>query len=169
MAVMNSVPPQAYTRDVLVKAIEWLGTQSPAVRERANSADLIVSYYLQACRRNAASLEAPVSQEVFKSDLKHLAQDLKQFEEPVAPPPPSRTPSHGLPEDFHARVEPIFNPPPPPAPRAPPLSAPTWSIDPRSLSAARELQQRLNLGSEGEAIRMLITLGLERAKQLFGP
>src|SRR3954468_11192236 len=102
MALTQSkIPPQAYTRDTLVKAIEWLTTQPPAVRERANSADLIVSHYLQARRQAAAiQMEAPVSQENFKADLRHLAEDLKQFEEPSAPPPqPARSPSYVMPVD----------------------------------------------------------------------
>jgi hypothetical protein len=106
MALMTNLPPQAYTRDTLVKAIEWLSSQPPSVRERATTADVIVSFYMQAVRRAAAQMEAPVSVENFKADLKHLASSLKEFEEPVAPPiQQSRAPSHGTP------VEPLFKPP----------------------------------------------------------
>jgi len=204
MAVMNTIPPQAYTRDVLVKAIEWMQTQPPAIREKATSADLLVSFYMNACRRNGGPapggridsgyLEAPVSQENFKADLKHLAEGLKQFEDPVAPPPhqPGRFPSYGVPE-AHQRVEPLFTPdfhdepihhqpaPPPPVYHPPPYTPPAytspprpqqaqgvqWSVDARSLAAARDLQQRMNLSSEGEALRMLIALGSQRAQELF--
>jgi hypothetical protein len=177
MALTTSIPPQAYTRDILVKAIEWLSGQPPIVREKANSADLIVSYYLQANRRASMQTETPVSGETFKSDLRHLAQDLKQFEEPAAPPPPpSRLSSH-IPErererERHHEVrdpmpEPIFKPQPlpriePPAPRAL-----TWTIDSRSLTYARDVQQRFNLSSEQEAVRMLVTLGAERLREKF--
>lgn len=173
MAITTNIPPQAYTRDTLVKAIEWVSTQPTAIRERANSADLIVSYYLQARRRmTAAQMEAPVSGETFKSDLKHLAQDLKQFEEPsVFPMAPPTQPSRSLSEipipPAAPRVS-VTPPPPPsqdPAPSAPKVI--TWTVDPRSLAAARELQQRLNMSSETEAIRMLITLGMERARAIF--
>ncbi len=240
MAVTNSIPPQAYTRDVLVKAIEWSYTQPLAIREKATSADLLVSYYIQACRRNSANLEAPVSQENFKADLKHLAEGLKQFEDPIAPPPhtPSRFPSYGTHDPHAGKVEPLFAPqhqPPPqaqsvpqmqtipdhhyvppsyqahtqghvshspaytqdyppapsafrPAPAAPPPpqpvyaapapppqpmaptakpQGPLWAIDGRSLAVARELQDRLNLSNEGEAIRFLISLGVQRARELF--
>ncbi len=183
MAVTSSIPPQAYTRDTLVKAIEWMNTQSQALRERASSADLIVSYYLQACRKTAVQMEAPVSQESFKQDLRHLAEDLKQFEEPSAPPP------HIQPARSFSGVEPLFGnpeppihyhyipphqqqhqhaPPPPlqPAPQPKPPSA-QWTIDPKSLAMAREVQNKLNLSCEREALRMLIALGAERARQLF--
>lgn len=192
MAMTTNLPPQAYTRDTLVKAIEWLQTQPPTVRERATSADLLVNIYLQARRRAAVQMEAPVSGENFKSDLKHLVEDLKQFEEPSAPPPQAgRNPSHGS-FDMHAPVEPVFKPAPaietplmqalaaapmahhqPHAPQTPTASASqpkpgtTWQVDAKSLAAAREIQQRLNLSSEGEGLRLLITLGAERARALF--
>ncbi len=205
MALTTNIPPQAYTRDTLVKAIEWMQHQSPAVRERANSADLIVSFYLQARRRmTAAQMEAPVSGEVFKQDLKHLAQDLKQFEEPSAPPPvvsPSRSLSHGIAnfdlpdpvqmqpthnhlhtapaphqhsqQHVHLHVQQAPQPPPPPTvhhvppPRSETTKGLQWTIDQKSLTLARELQERFNLSNEGEALRMLITLGIERARELF--
>ncbi len=152
MAVTTSMPPQAYTRDTLVKAIDWIARQPLSVKERANSADLTVSLYLQACRRTDLHLDSPVSGETFREDLKHLAQDLKQFEEPFAPPPTFETP---------LRRE------PPAAPVAQPPKAFTWQPDARTLAQAREVQQRLNLGSEAEAMRLLITLGGERARELF--
>jgi len=213
MAIKTSVPPQAYTRDTLVKAIEWIATQPPAVRERANSADLIVSFYLQARRRmTAAQLESPVSGENFKQDLKHLAQDLKQFDEPAAPPTmPNRALSHGpfeLPDPIpaaqnmnshhnhlhtapapHAHAQQhvhlhvqtphmqqsLAQPPPHPQvvqhhPQAAGTTASkgiTWHVDGRSLAAAREIQERLNLSSEGDALRMLVTLGMQRAREMF--
>jgi hypothetical protein len=164
MAKVHTLPPQAYTRDVLVKAIDWVATQSPAMRERASSADALVSLYLQARRRTSEwQNEAPVSGENFRNDLKHLAEDLKQFEQPSAPPQVPHVPVYEPPP-------PTYTPPPmpapPPPPKAPP-STPGWIIDPRSLSAAKEIQSRLNLGSEVEALRLIVTLGLERARQMF--
>lgn len=172
MAVMNPIPPQAYTRDTLVKAIEWMNTQPQALRERASSADLLVSYYLQACRKAAVQMEAPVSQESFKQDLRHLAEDLKQFEEPSAPPTqPSRSPSFGnihYQQPQYEPVQPLFvAPEPPPRIEQPRNPSPQWTIDPKSLAMAREVMNKLNLSSEGEALRMLIALGTERARQLF--
>lgn len=179
MAVTTTIPPQAYTRDTLVKAIEWIGTQPQSIREKATSADLVVSYYMQACRKAAAHMEAPVSQENFKADLRNLAEGLRQFEDQVAPPPqPTRFPSYGPTPDWPP--QPALHVQPAPMPAAPPISPPpqpqppkahtaglTWNIDPRSLAAAKDIQNRLNLGSEAEAIRLLITLGAERARELF--
>ena len=193
MATTTNIPPQAYTRDTLVKAIEWISHQSPTVRERANSADLIVSFYLQARRRmTAAQMETPVSGETFKQDLKHLAQDLKQFEEIPTPPQPHRpyessemhthnhlhtapSPQQHTQQHVHLHVQPA---PPPPQTHAPQVhhnqiqppphtKGVSWNLDARSLSFAREIQERFNLSSEGEALRLLITLGIERAREIF--
>jgi hypothetical protein len=166
MAKVHNLPPQAYTRDVLVKAIDWVATQSPTMRERASSADALVSLYLQA-RRRASDWhnEAPVSGENFRADLKNLAEDLKQFEEPSVPPQVNHVPHvHTQQEYRHETYAPA--PPLPPPPKAAP-SVQGWVIDPRSLSAAKEIQARLNFGSETEAIRFLVTLGIERARQMF--
>lgn len=148
MAVNSTHPPQAYTRDTLVKAIEWLSQQPEAVRERAKSADIIVSFYLQSLKRGGSAIaDAPVSQEAFKADLRNLAQDLKFFEDPAQPPHQIATTAG--PTAAHR------------------VSADTWVIDARSMAIAREVQQRLNLSHETEAIRFLITLGAERARSLF--
>lgn len=202
MAIATGLPPQAYTRDTLVKAIEWLTSQPPNVKERATTADAIVSFYLQASRKASALQEAPLSGEAFKADLKTLAEDLKLFEDtsapphtplrsfapiqnpqalPMTPPPPYIPPSHAPSANHH--------PMPPPPPVAPtPLATSTasiaaappshqqeargvvvWNVDPRSLLAAKEIQERFNLGSEIEALRMLVTLGIERSRELFRP
>ncbi|MBX3022608.1 MAG: hypothetical protein KF799_13125 [Bdellovibrionales bacterium] len=195
MALTSKLPPQAYTRDTLVKAIEWLSGQPSAVRERASSADLIVSHYLQARRQHAATAveQAPISQESFKADLKHLAEDMKQFEEPSAPPPaPNRAPSYVRDQletiVNHHRQDSLFRheltrqerqetrtPAPTPISTPEPQMRTTemtvkgvaWNVDARSLSVARELQEALNLSSEGEALRMLVSLGAERVKGLI--
>jgi hypothetical protein len=181
MALTTNVPPQAYTRETLVKALEWVSGQSPSVRERAKSADLLVSLYLQARRQaaaNAVQMEAPVSGEAFKADLKHLAEDLKKFEDPSPPQQPIRTFSSGPISEMPPQPQPppasgstsvtvqtTVQTPPPPTQTTP---APGfWAVDSRSLAAAREWQNRLNLSNEHEALRFLITLGAERARELF--
>lgn len=119
------------------------------------------------------SKEAPVSGENFKADLKNLAEDLKKFESPTAPPPVAPEPTPVAPPAAYANqyMDPGAPlPPPKPAVTAKAYHAPLgvqWNLDGRSLTAAREIQNRLNLGSEVEALRLLVTLGLERARQMF--
>lgn len=202
MALSSKLPPQAYTRDTLVKAIEWLSVQPPTLRESVKSADLIVSHYLQARRQNPSSSESPLQQESFKLDLKTLADELR---EPQESAPKKRSPSilrssHNLVhekkeasmsssssmESFfrpsHSQVPdtipqhqpmiqqslPLNNPPPSQQHQRPQMEASiqglSWNVDARSLSIARELRDRLNLSCEGEALRMLVSLGAERFK-----
>ncbi len=173
----QSLPPQAYTRDTLVKAINWMQGQSPAVRARATSADLVVSHYLQACRRSDLQSDTPVSGEAFREDLKTLAQDLKMFDEPVAPPQGLATFSVPLsnPTPFsngQAHVpppmpQPLPLPPEPTVTTSPSTDGRTWQIDARSWALAQEMQQRLNLSSEIDGLRALITLGAEKARDAF--
>lgn len=185
MALTSKLPPQAYTRDTLVKAIEWLSGQPAAVRERANSADLIVSHYLQS-RRQAAFEPAPAF-EAPKTDLRSLAQDIKQFEEPptFAPPPPvhvkpvvdepvetivsqhrqdSLFRHQNVPQQQELRLEATASSV---RPTETTVKGVAWSVDARSLSIARELMETLNLSSEGEALRMLVSLGAERLRGLI--
>jgi hypothetical protein len=172
MAMTTGLPPQAYTREILVQAFEWWSMQAPALKERATTADAIVSFYLQARRRGAAHPDTPLSGEVFKNDLKTLAEGLKQFEDSVAPPPqPLRSFAPPVtPPVQHAPAPPLATPLPPTAAPVPPTAAAgvvVWSVDARSVQAAKEIQLRLNLGSEIEALRMLVTLGIERSRELF--
>lgn len=45
------MPPQAYTRDVLAAAYEWLRSQPSHVRELASNSDSLVALYMQSRRR----------------------------------------------------------------------------------------------------------------------
>jgi hypothetical protein len=95
------IPPQAYTRDTLAKAYEWLKTQPGYVREQASNADSLVYMYLRAQRHGENTFQssygetlsdtAPVSSQHFKDDLKHLAEGIRNFDysepSPIQPPP----------------------------------------------------------------------------------
>lgn len=87
MAISN-FPPQAYTRDMLASAYEWLRHQPPSTRELAQDSDSLVALYLQSRRRGAShpSQSQPSvgssSVESFKQELKTLTEGLKQFETP---------------------------------------------------------------------------------------
>lgn len=76
-------------------------------------------------------------------------------------------------QDLAPRQE--LAPRPEPIPRTEPsvratevtVKAVAWTVDPRSLQIARQLQETLNLSSEGEALRMLVSLGAERLRGLL--
>ncbi|NCN95677.1 MAG: hypothetical protein GW917_03050 [Bdellovibrionales bacterium] len=184
-------PPQAYTRDTLVKAIDWIAEQPENMRAQATNADALVSLYLQHKRRNKGMDSYPVSGEAFTQDLKTLAKDLEQFSAPQAEPTPSSSsntaPSSasqtsGFDSNSTQRASaPKTTPPqqhqttsaagPTPKDRRPPIeqsfTAAQWAVDPRSWAQAIALQKRLNLSSEAEALRMMIALGHEQLSKLL--
>jgi hypothetical protein len=156
-----SVPPQAYTRDTLVKAIDWIAHQPDEMRTQATTADALVALYLQSKRRNGChshSMSYPVSGENFTEDLKNLAKDLEQFS-PTVQSPPNRHASFD-PAPQAQRNEPRTN-------SAQPQHPHQWNVDDRSWAQARNLKERLNLSSESEALRMMIALGAERLDGLI--
>ncbi len=163
------VPPQAYTRSDLVKAFEWVKTQPKLVQERARDAESLVGLYLHARRQNLNPSrnrqqmidEASPSAEAFREDLKSLSEAFKEFEpsssEVTAPPiaPPQE------PMEQPVRME----EPPPTLQRPAPAPIPQGLVfDTRTLNSLREAQERLNLGSESDALRVLVQLGLEKLK-----
>lgn len=171
---MNPLPPQAYTKDTLLKAYQWLMLQNPSIKEMATTPDILVSLFLKATRDGEGALERP-SIKNFKNELKSLAGIMGELD---------RTPGN-----------PIQAPPPPPVqvmPNGPAhqtmhpssIAAGTQTqvsytektvtattrapdvlelLDPCSLAMIREVKEGFNLSEDLEALRMLIKIGHNRA------
>jgi hypothetical protein len=94
---------------MLTTAFNWLQTQPESVRKMATSPDSLVCLYTRAQRMGSVALDsdAPVSSQNFMSDLKNLAEGLRQFDGPATPQAAQPTPVR--------------------APRATPISAQTSS------------------------------------------
>lgn len=204
---MSFFAPQAYTKETLSKAFEWLQHQPSSVKQAASNPDMLVSIYLQAQRQGLQKIDAdaPVSSRKFIDDLKTLSRDFAQFDDAPAAPTnsagsarqsvqqtttishhssrtaemhqpvsvPVQTPAH------HVVQQPVPQPvpqyinvtPPPPTPASPPpqqaqyRQAPAedvFSLDEKSLAVVRRLQERFNLSSPQEALRMIVALGIEQ-------
>ena len=158
MAATNP-PPQAYTKETVTQAYEWLFAQQPNVREMASDLDTMVALYLQAKRRraNAGVSTNPVSAKAFKDELKGLAENFKQFEPQMQPAPVAPI------------VQPVFVPQLPPivtAPAAPAQSSLT-QLDDKSLQHIRQVMASLNLSSESETLRLIISLGYEKVREIL--
>lgn len=185
----QDLPPQAYTRETLQEAFNWLQEQPEPVRATVHTPERLVSLYQKAQRMN--EFEAPVSSKKFIDDLKTLANSLDQFEGNY---------NAGKEMTFQAAARPMETPPP--QPQTPPSTGPTihftnpvssvsatfiesttetkksvvttevkatnpllQEIDATSLERVREVKKRFNLGSEAEALRLLISLGFEKFSQ----
>lgn len=90
----SNLPPQAYTRETLAHAYEWLKAQPASVREIATTADALVGLYLQSKRRLRDGVhtyglhdsQTAKSKKQFKSELKNLQEQVKEFELTQDPP-----------------------------------------------------------------------------------
>jgi len=150
---LDYYPPQAYTKETLLKAYNWLQDQSEAVRDVATTPDQLVSLYLKAIRgASPESLERP-SLQSFKSELKNLAGmmgGLEKKQEPIETPQQAPT---------------MTAPPPAPAPVAP--AAAKTTLDELTQSLIREVKSELNLSTDQEALRMLVKIGYQKVKSLY--
>lgn len=174
---MNPLPPQAYTKETLLKAYSWLQNQPQNIKEMASTPDVLVSLYLKTTRDGEGALSRPSIQN-FKHELKQLAHMMGELEAPVGTPSPA-----------HSQTASV-------APSAP-LSSPATTSNPgqsqnnfrqegsqrsfavdggtlpysvhldgKSWYMIQEVKERLNLSSEMEALRVLIKVGADKIKSL---
>jgi hypothetical protein len=179
---MNPLPPQAYTKDTLLRAYAWLQNQNLSIREMATTPDILVSLYLKTTRDGEEALDRPSIQN-FKNELKSLAGLMGQLEKDhekqkaTPPPQPSYTqqgPSASRP-DFGAYVGPAgasysASEPIPPSQNPSPSSTLPGSfelLDPLSLQMLYEVKEGFNLSDQTEALRLLIKLGYLKARKIL--
>lgn len=161
---MNPLPPQAYTKETLQKAYQWLLTQNTSIKEMASNQDILISLYLKAQRNGDASLEAPSIQN-FKQELKSLANMMGDFQSP-AMTQPSVQPTNGIttnvaPTPSLANGKNTAHTTPGPMPMG------IFSdLDQHSWLLIQEVRMVLNLGSDTEALRALISLGYRQFKKI---
>jgi hypothetical protein len=164
--IVNSLPPQAYTKETLQKAYTWLLNQSPSVKDLATNQETLVSLYLRAVRNGEVVQQDSPSVQNFKQELKSLATLMGDLQMPGAAPAPAPV-----------KPAPAVITPTPPVPPARPsqlVTAPTSSLqvnlteqlDAQSLETIREVKLMLNLGSDIEALRALIALGHRQFKKI---
>ena len=186
---VNPLPPQAYTKETLQKAYSWLLNQSPSIKDLASTQDMLVSLYLKAQRSGEASLDTPSIQN-FKQELKNLASMMGDLQTPAAlqptlqnnsiqsqiqnPPPPLQTKNIPV-NTFSDLAQTIKEAAAHPASIR--QSDNTSKInnssnnnlgqlDLQSLQMLTEVRQFLNLSSDIEALRALITLGYKQIKKI---
>lgn len=162
---MNPIPPQAYTRETLAQAYNWLKSQPQNIQDLAKSPDILVSLYMKAQLHGESFLERP-SLVNFKNDLKHLAGMMGEFDtgnpaQSTSTPKATGNASFGGTNSFNSG----FTQAPP---SEPPQTASDYrsSLDGRSLAMLGDIKNQFNLSSETEALRMLIALGYQKLKSL---
>lgn len=200
MAIGTNLPPQAYTRDTLTQAFTWLQSQPESVRRSATTPESLVSLYQRNQRfgpeapRSSAPIsplagddfdelsspsEAPISAQNFKTDLKTLAEGLKQFEDPKS----FRTSTHQVTQStqqvlhqasqqaLHQASQQVAQPVQQPAQqqlRALPAAVFTVeSLNQASREMVQEVKHSLNLSSDLEAINMMVAIAYKNLKTLL--
>ena len=176
---LNPLPPQAYTKETVVKAYQWLQGQPSHIHDLAKTPDILVSMYLKAKLDGESALDRPSIQN-FKNDLKSLAGMMSEFEGNPAPistatmavPTPMAAPSSSgtIYGGAAAHAGAAFNPPPPqkltrPEPATTQSVNPALvELDPRTLETLREVMNEYNFSSESEALRVLIALAAKKIR-----
>jgi hypothetical protein len=182
---LDYYPPQAYTKETLLKAYNWLQNQSDAVREVATTPDQLVSLYLKSSRGGVTqeSLERP-SVQSFKSELKSLAGmmgDLEKKNAPTEPtyyqhPQPPQQQNYTPPQQNYSAPAQGQNPfstqqqahtVPSQATQPTVPAQASKSLDEMTQSLIREVKTELNLSSDQEALRMLVKIGYQKVQSLY--
>lgn len=191
---MNPLPPQAYTKDSLLKAYSWLQNQDASIKEMATTPDILVSLYLKATRDGDAVLERPSIQN-FKHELKQLAGMMGEFDKEIIEEKIQKEKIQTQKSEIVDLEKAIEN-----------YSSKSFSresfekpnerlneravgsanssihgsdiakkgdtsllsgLDTRSLMLISEVKTQLNLSSDLEALKFLIQTGYNKAKKLF--
>ena len=175
---MNPLPPQAYTKDTLLKAYQWLMLQNSSIKEMATTPDILVSLYLKATRDGDSALERPSIQN-FKNELKSLAGIIGELDRSPAAAQPT---AHAVPVTPAVTVHaaPVSATPVAPAATQTQVSYTektvtattrnpevTELLDACSRGMIQEVKEEFNLSSDLEALRMLIKIGYSRSKTLL--
>lgn len=175
----TDLPPEAYTKDTLQKAFDWLQEQPEPVKASIHTPERLVSLYRKSQRLN--DVDAPVSSKKFITDLKNLATSLNEFEDgtpQVLTPPPIPKPEPKEAMESVMRYNPTPSPSPTPSPAAKIKETKKASfevttesqfsqsaedlLDSLSLEKVEKVRARFNLSSQSEALRLIISLGFEK-------
>ncbi len=163
----NNIPPQAFTKEDLAKAYLWIQSQPEYVKNMATSKDTLVALYLQARRNGNAAVEniAPVSSRDFKTQLQSLATELNQFEKErlsFIPIPPEPAPAK-IQENTNYTERSIELK----VSERAPVADNQLVLDEKSQQIVNEIRDQLNIQSDVEIIRMLISLGYDKLKTIL--
>lgn len=169
---MSFLPPQAYTKETLSKAFDWLQYQPDQVKQVAVSPDVLVGLFLKAQRQGLdhIDVDAPVSSKKFLSDLKSLKKDMAQFDDGSGTTQtlnPTPVMSHAAPSSLQNSVQTHVTQTTTVSETKSmnvnsSASSLLGALDAQSLQSIRIVQERFNLSSPQEALRMIIAVGTKQ-------
>lgn len=185
---LQRLAPQAYTKETLIKAFEWLQSQDDSIKSIATSVDALISLYMKAKLQGEESLHR-LSIKNFKNDLQNLASIVGDWDRSAESSGdrsnPNSTPPHAagwsVSSSGSLGVKPSI--------QAQQNSDPIPSLQPNAgvtnQSAAAtpstkssvlppelerdllELTRALHLSHQDETLRMALRIGIEQLKRLI--
>lgn len=166
---IHPLPPQAYTKDTLLKAFAWLQNQGDSIKAIATSPDILVSLYMKAQMQGEEALNRP-SIKNFQNDLKNLASVVGDWEQS----PPAHAKPHSSSQastQYTVQMQATHSVNQTPSSNMASRQGLTehlgFELDVKIQAYLKEVQSSFNLSSEQEALRFLVTLGYHRAKGLL--
>lgn len=173
----TDLPPQAYTREILQEAFQWLQNQPEVVRASVHTPERLVSLYRNSQRLN--DVDAPVSSKKFITDLKDLASSLEQFKGDLnpsssremntpkeAPEPKKAEPMPSEPKSSHASPSVTTISQTKSTTTTVRMENMSIPLDSKSQQRVKQVRDRFNLSSDSEALRVLISLGFEKFSEI---
>lgn len=160
---MRFIPPEAFTHRELAQALSWLENQPEHIKKAVqNNKEAIVGLFKKSMRNGNGELPnnlmaPPPSSDAFRSDLKSLAQGLRQFEDPMD----AKIESEFKETSELESTQPVTQTPIPVAKKG------QFDLDEKSLALIQMVKSEFNLSQDSEALRMLIALGYDKASAIF--
>lgn len=207
---MTRIAPQAYTKEVLASAFDWLSRQPEHIKKSIRTSDDLVGLYLKSTRLKEGRPSSNLSQtengssadlssaKSFRNELQGLALNLKQFEDKPEEAPASSSQvssylhelnlmmntqadggsstatnssvNHGknLNSDYVKASTPELAKEGVDAVPIDNADTVLLKLDKKTMGAINLAKERLNLSSNTEAIRVLVSLGEKHLKKVFG-
>jgi hypothetical protein len=173
---IHPLPPQAYTKDTLIKAYEWLQAQDEGIKKIATSPDVLVSLYMKAQMQGEEALHRP-SIKNFKSDLKNLASIMGEWDATQAQAQPQSVTGLASPSISSSKIVSSANPSSATRVQLNYKETPVSNSSVKTSDSVvwgeglqiklKEIQDLYHLSSELETARLLISIGYHHAKRLM--
>jgi hypothetical protein len=158
-----------YGRADLQSAFNWLINQPEHIRKQATDPDRLMTLFYRSQTLSQGRQEpqermetaAPVSSQNFISDLRQINEAMRQFDGPaMATPPPMPAFVPTMSQPMHQQH--THNP----------GTAATLATQPvlhaKTLAVIAEVREKMNLGSDAEAINLLVSIGAKAVRPLLG-
>ena len=174
----QTFPPQAYSKETISEAFMWLQSQPDEVKKQATHTEALLSLYLKNKSQKywAAKTNTSINNSTnnFNDQLQEIAMEVSSDPNqpysnrhtPITEPDFNKPLSHTLNDSDPSTTFNVINKKEEPC--IPDIKQDLEQIlDTKSLNSLHTTKAKLNLSSNKEAARLLISLGFEQVKSLI--